>query len=51
MRQDATLLSNRIAMLQTEENKLLKKIQNTRKRAEEIMELKKRNEERFEQRL
>ena len=38
-------------MLQHEESKLLKKIQNTRKRAEEIMAIKQRNEKRFEERM
>ena len=31
---DSQLLANRISLLQTEENRLLKKIENTRKRAE-----------------
>ena len=44
---DATMLANRISMLQHEEKKLMKKIEDTRKRANQIMELKKQNEERF----
>jgi chaperonin cofactor prefoldin len=33
---DATLLSNRINMLQNEEDRIMKKIDKTRKRAEQI---------------
>jgi len=44
---DATLLANRISMLQNEENRIMKKIENTRKRAEQILEIKKHNEERY----
>ena len=51
MKNDASLLNNRITMLQNEENKLLRKIQNTRKRADEIMMLKERNDKKFEQRI
>ena len=38
---DAMLLANRITMLQNEEMKIMKKIENTRKRAEQILEIKK----------
>ena len=41
---DAILLANRIAMLDNEQSRLLKKIENTRKRAEQIVEVKKNNE-------
>lgn len=34
MDRDAKLLGNRIAMLETEESRIMKKIENTRKRAE-----------------
>ena len=51
MKNDATLLSNRIQMLQAEENKLMKKIQNTWKRADEILEIKWRNEQKFERKV
>jgi hypothetical protein len=34
MDRDANLLANRIAMLETEEYRIMKKIENTRKRAE-----------------
>ena len=47
MDQDANLLANRIAMLESEEYKIMKKIANTRKRAEQILEIKKNNEERY----
>lgn len=44
---DAILLANRISMLQNEENKIMKKIENTRKRAQQIIDIKKQNEERY----
>ena len=44
MDRDATLLANRISMLENEENRIMKKIENTRKRAEQILEIKKNNE-------
>ena len=47
MDRDANLLANRIAMLETEEFRIMKKIDNTRKRAEQILEIKKNNEERY----
>ena len=34
-------------MLQTEENRIMKKIENTRKRADQILEIKKTNESRY----
>eukprot|EP00408_Alexandrium_pacificum_P011419 CAMPEP_0171212676 /NCGR_PEP_ID=MMETSP0790-20130122/30254_1 /TAXON_ID=2925 /ORGANISM="Alexandrium catenella, Strain OF101" /LENGTH=270 /DNA_ID=CAMNT_0011678365 /DNA_START=117 /DNA_END=929 /DNA_ORIENTATION=+ len=44
---DAQLLANRIALLKQEEEKAWKKIEETRKKAGEIMELRKQNEEKF----
>jgi len=44
---DAQLLANRIALLKQEEEKAWKKIEETRKRANEIMELRKQNENKF----
>lgn len=41
--EDAQLLANRIALLQLEEKKAHKKIEETKKKAKEIMELKNRN--------
>lgn len=43
--EDARLLANRIALLENEEKKALKKIQETKKKAEEITTLKQRNKE------
>lgn len=43
--EDALLLSNRIALLEVEDKKAQKKIDETRKKAQEIMELKNRNRE------
>ena len=48
---DKTLLSNRIVMLRKEEERLMKKIKGTREKADKIMEVKKRNEERFKKKL
>jgi hypothetical protein len=48
---DASMLANRISMLQFEEDKILKKIQQTRKRAEEIMLAKQRNDDMFDKRM
>lgn len=45
--QDAQLLANRIALLKQEEEKAWKKIEETRKRAAEIVELRKQNEQKF----
>merc|ERR1719333_773579 len=44
---DAQLLANRIALLKQEEEKAWKKIEETRKRAGEIMELRAANEQKF----
>jgi hypothetical protein len=44
---DAQLLANRIALLKQEEEKAWKKIEETRKRANEITELRNQNEEKF----
>lgn len=49
--QDANMLANRISMLQQEEEKIMKKINQTRKRAEEIMKAKERNDEMFNKRM
>lgn len=43
--EDAKLLANRIALLRLEEQKALKKVEETRKKAKEILELKQRNAE------
>jgi len=51
IQQDATMLANRISMLQAEEAKILKKINLTRKRADEIMKVKQRNDEIFNTRM
>jgi hypothetical protein len=44
---DAQLLANRIALLKQEEEKAWKKIEDTRKRANEIMDLRSANEQKF----
>eukprot|EP00928_Gymnodinium_smaydae_P046761 TRINITY_DN3117_c0_g1_i1.p1 TRINITY_DN3117_c0_g1~~TRINITY_DN3117_c0_g1_i1.p1 ORF type:complete len:296 (-),score=91.86 TRINITY_DN3117_c0_g1_i1:63-836(-) len=44
---DAQLLANRIALLKQEEEKAWKKIEETRKRASEINELRQQNEQKF----
>ena len=41
--EDAQLLANRIALLQLEEKRAMKKIEETKTKAQEIMELKTRN--------
>ena len=43
--EDAQLLANRIALLEVEDKKAQKKIEETRKKAQEIMDLKTRNKE------
>jgi len=43
---DAQLLANRIALLKQEEMRTWKKIEETKKRAQEVMRLKQRNNER-----
>jgi len=45
---DAQLLANRIALLKQEEEKALKKIEDTKKRANEIMHLRDANENKFQ---
>ncbi len=45
---DAQLLANRIALLKQEEMKTWKKIDDTKKRTGEILQLKKRNEDRIQ---
>ncbi len=45
---DAQLLANRIALLKQEEQKTWKKIDDTKKRTNEILTLKKRNEDRIQ---
>mgnify|MGYP007118471835 CR=1 FL=1 len=45
---DAQLLANRIALLKQEEQKTWKKIDDTKKRTNEILTLKKRNEDRVQ---
>ena len=42
---DAKLLANRIALLKMEEKKAWKKIQETKRKAEQVMEVRQRNEE------
>lgn len=44
---DAQLLANRIALLKQEEMKTWKKIEETKKKASEVMRLKQKNEERI----
>merc|ERR1719313_741773 len=44
---DAQLLANRIALLKQEEEKAWKKIEETRKRANEVMEVRRTNEQKF----
>jgi len=44
---DAQLLANRIALLKQEEEKAWKKIEETRKRAGEVMETREKNEQKF----
>ena len=48
---DKILLSNRIIMLRKEEEKLMKKIKNTKEKATKILEIKQRNEDKFQERL
>ena len=51
METDTTLLENRIKMLEKEEMKLLRKINDTKGRADQILELTTKNEEKFQQKL
>lgn len=48
---DAQLLANRIALLKQEEQKTWKKIDDTKKRTNEILTLKKRNEDRIQKKI
>lgn len=48
---DAQLLANRIALLKQEEQKTRKKIEETRKRAGEVMKLKQRNNEKVQEKM
>ena len=48
---DAQLLANRIALLKQEEMKTRKKIDETRKRATEVMKLKQRNNEKVNEKM
>jgi len=48
---DAQLLANRIALLKQEELKTRKKIEETRKRAGEVMKLKQRNNEKVQEKM
>ena len=48
---DAQLLANRIALLKQEEMKTWKKIEETKKRTNDITGLKKRNEERVQKKI
>lgn len=45
------MLHNRIRMLRMEEEKAMKKIQETRKKAQQIMDLKRMNDQKYEQKL
>jgi hypothetical protein len=51
LQNDRILLSNRITMLRKEEERLMKKIKCTREKAEKIMAVRQRNEDKFNQRL
>ena len=48
---DKILLSNRIVMLQKEEERLFKKIQGTKEKADKIIEIKQRNHQKFQQKM
>lgn len=48
---DAQLLANRIALLKQEEMKTWKKIEETKKRAKEINDLKNKNEEKMQRKV
>jgi len=48
---DAQLLANRIALLKQEEIKTRKKIEETRKRATEVLKLKQRNNEKMAEKM
>ena len=48
---DAQLLANRIALLKQEEMRTWKKIEETRKRAQEVFSLKKKNEDKINRKI
>lgn len=48
---DAELLANRIALLKQEEMRTWKKIEETRKRARDVLEMKRKNEERIKKKM
>jgi hypothetical protein len=47
VQKDVELLRNRVKMLQTEENRALRKIQDTKNKAKQILELKNANDYKF----
>ena len=51
IKNDKTMLSNRIVMLRKEEEKLMNKIKNTRERAMKILEVQQRNDIKFKEKL
>ena len=51
MENDNVKLKNRIAMLEIEERKMMKKINDTRRRADQILRTKQDNEERYLKKL
>jgi hypothetical protein len=48
---DANMLANRIALLKQEERRTWKKIEETKKRAQDVMRLKQRNTEKVQQKM
>jgi hypothetical protein len=48
---DAQLLANRIALLKQEEMKTWKKIEETKKRSNEVLTLKRKNEEKMQMKV
>jgi len=48
---DANMLANRIALLKQEEMRTWKKIEETKKRAQDVMRLKQRNNDRVQQKM
>lgn len=48
---DVMLLRNRVRMLQTEEQKAIKKIHETRRKTQQIMQLKSYNDQAFHQKM
>ena len=47
VQKDVDLLRNRVKMLQTEENRALRKIQDTKNKAKQILDLKNANDYKF----